>query len=219
MRLAVAFDLRDFVERLPAHAILGVFAVDLLAGERLDDREHDAVAQIAVMGESEHVAAGFLFEGRHPFPQVARIVTAERFLRGVRFDLAGPEPVLPEDDIAMKVVSAGVRSPLIADESGEAAWVIRLVRGFNGFLPRPAIGWRARQREILSAIGPCRKLGDDVDRRLRTLAGGDHGHTICALAASQAVSGHRSLIGEKSQTHQSDRVTTMKSRGRDSFAR
>ena len=55
MRLAVAFDLRDFIQRLPAHAILGVFAVDLLPCERLDDREHDAVAQIAVMSESEHV--------------------------------------------------------------------------------------------------------------------------------------------------------------------
>ena len=144
MRLAVAFDLRDFIQRLPAHAILGVFAVDLLRCERLDDREHDAVTQIAVMSESEHVASGLLFEGRHPFPQVARIVTAQRFLRGVRFDLPGPESVFPEDDVAMQVVSASSRRPLIADESGEAAGIIRLVGSLNRFLPRTAIGGSAR---------------------------------------------------------------------------
>ena len=42
MRFAVALDLRHLVERLPAHPVLGIFAVDTLAGERLDDREHDA---------------------------------------------------------------------------------------------------------------------------------------------------------------------------------
>ena len=60
MRLAVAFDLRDFVQRLPAHAIFCVVAVDLLAGERLDDREHAAVAQIAVMRDCENCHRFFL---------------------------------------------------------------------------------------------------------------------------------------------------------------
>ena len=58
MRLAVALDLRGLVERLPAHAVLGIFAVDPLAGERLDDREHAAVAQIAVVREGEDFGAG-----------------------------------------------------------------------------------------------------------------------------------------------------------------
>src|SRR5436190_22018084 len=44
MCLAVAFNLCAFIERLPSHAILGIFAIDLLPRERFDDREHDAVA-------------------------------------------------------------------------------------------------------------------------------------------------------------------------------
>ena len=48
----------------------------------------------------------------------------------------------------MKVVSASSRRPLIADESGEAAWIIRLVGSFNRFLPRTAIGGSAGQLEV-----------------------------------------------------------------------
>ena len=59
MRFAVAFDLRDFVERLPTHAILCICAIDLLAGERLDDREHAAVAQITVVRDGEDLARRF----------------------------------------------------------------------------------------------------------------------------------------------------------------
>ena len=79
--LAVALDLRRFVEALPLGAGLGIFAVDRLAGERLDDRKHAAVGEIAVVGDGEHVAAGLVLVGCHPFPQVARIVAARRQAR------------------------------------------------------------------------------------------------------------------------------------------
>ena len=59
MRLAVALDLRDLVERLPLRARLGILAVDRLAGERFHLREHDAVAQIAVVGDGEHAPLVF----------------------------------------------------------------------------------------------------------------------------------------------------------------
>ena len=78
MGLAVALDLGRLVEPLPLGARLGIFAIDRLAGEGLDHREHAAVGEIAVMGDGEHVAAGLVLVGRHPFPQVARIVAAER---------------------------------------------------------------------------------------------------------------------------------------------
>ena len=92
MRLAIALDLRGLVERLPAHAVLGIFAVDPLAGERLDDREHAPVAQIAVVREREDFGAGLFFGRGHPFPQVARIGTAERRQRRVRLDQAALAP-------------------------------------------------------------------------------------------------------------------------------
>ena len=44
VRLAVALDLRRFIEWLPADAVLGILAINLLAGERFDDREHAAIA-------------------------------------------------------------------------------------------------------------------------------------------------------------------------------
>jgi hypothetical protein len=53
MGLAVALDLGNLVEPLPALAGLGVLAVDGLAGKRLDDGEHATVAQVAVVGDGE----------------------------------------------------------------------------------------------------------------------------------------------------------------------
>ena len=146
MRLAVALDLRGFVEALPLRAGLGILAVDLLAGERLDDREHAAVAQVAVVRDGEHVAAGLLLVRGHPLPQVAGIVAAQRLLRGVRLDPAGLVAVVAEDDVAVQVVAAGVRGPLVADEGREAARIVRLVRRLDRLAPGRAIGGRAGEK-------------------------------------------------------------------------
>ena len=54
VRLAVALDLGRFVEPLPFGARLGVLAVDRLAGEGFDYREHAPVGKIAVMGDGKH---------------------------------------------------------------------------------------------------------------------------------------------------------------------
>ena len=135
MRLAVALDLRGLVQRFPTHAALGVRAINRLAGERLDDREHAAVAQVAVVRESKHLAAGLRFGLGHPFPQVAGIVTAHRRINGERLDQAGLRAALTENDVAMQVIPAGVGSPLVPDERREAARLIRLVRRLDRLLP------------------------------------------------------------------------------------
>src|SRR5215510_13146278 len=106
MRLAVTLDLRDLVERLPTPAALGVGSINRRAGERLDDREHAAVAQVAVVRQSQHLATGLRFGLGHPLPQVARIVAAKRLLRGERFNQAGLRAVLTENDVAMQVIPA-----------------------------------------------------------------------------------------------------------------
>src|SRR6185436_14230517 len=94
MRLAVTLDLRGLVERLPTNTALGIFTVDPSAGERLDDREHAAVAQIAVVREGEDFGAGLFFDHGHPLPQIAGIGTAERRQRRERLDEAGLRPVV-----------------------------------------------------------------------------------------------------------------------------
>ena len=75
----------------------------------------------------EHLAAGLFFVIGHPFPQVAGIVAAERRLGGEGLDQAGLRAVVAEDDVAVQVVAAGVRGPLVADEGGEMAGVVGLV--------------------------------------------------------------------------------------------
>src|SRR6266403_423876 len=105
MRLAVTLDLRGFEEVLPLGALLGILAVNLFAGERLDDREHAAIAQIAVVRDREHVAAGLLLIGGHPLPEIARVVAAARLLGGVRLNPAGLLPVVAKDDVALQIVS------------------------------------------------------------------------------------------------------------------
>ena len=62
------------------------------------------------MRDGEHAAAGFLFVGVHPFPQVDGIVAAERRIEGERLDLAGLVAVVAEDDVAMQVVALVSRS-------------------------------------------------------------------------------------------------------------
>ena len=104
MRLAVALHLRGLVEPLPLRARLGILAIDRFA-ERLDDREHLAVAQVAVVRDGQHAAAGLLFVGVHPFPQLDGIVAAQRRRAGDRLDLAGFVAVVAEDDVAMEVVA------------------------------------------------------------------------------------------------------------------
>ena len=184
MRLAVALDLRGFVERLPAHAVLGIFTVDPPAGEQLDDREHAAVAQIAVVREREDFGAGLFFGHRHPLPQVARIGAAERRQRRVRLDQAGFGAAVAPDDIAMKVVAAGIRGPLVADEGGETAGLVRLVRRLDRLAPGAAIGGRARSREAFRHLAAT-EAGDDVDGRLRAFAGIDLVIPFAALRRCQ----------------------------------
>ena len=94
----------------------------------------------------------------HPLPQVARIVAAERRQRGERLDQARLRAVVAEDDVAMKIVAAGVRGPLVADERGEAARLVGLVRRLDRLAPGAAIGRRARRSGSPFGIWPLPKL-------------------------------------------------------------
>src|SRR6185503_458099 len=99
-----------------------------------------------VVRDGQYAAAGLLFVGVHPFPQLDRIVAAERRIDREGLDLARLVAVVAEDDIAVQVIAAGVRGPLVTDEGGDATRVIEMFRGRDRLLPRAAIG--ARSGEI-----------------------------------------------------------------------
>ena len=101
--------------------------------------KHAPVAEIAVVRQGEHFAAGLLLHSGHPFPEIARIIAAERRINGEWFDQARAVAVFAKDDVAMEVVAAGVRGPLEADEGREAARVVGIVRCLDRFAPGAAV--------------------------------------------------------------------------------
>ena len=72
-----------------------------------------------------------------------------------RLNLAGLVAIVAEDNVAMQIVAAGVRRPLIANERREMARIIGLFGCLDGFLPRAAIGacsGKGKQRLRKSAL-------------------------------------------------------------------
>ena len=196
MGLAVALRLRRLVEPLPLRARLDVLAVELLA-EGLDHGEHQAVAQVAVVRDGEDVAAGLLLVRVHPLPELDRVVAAERRVDGERLDLARLVAVVAEDDVAVEVVAAGVRRPLVADEGGEAARVVVLLGRGDRLLPRAPVGARAGEVHEVLRERPLREGDDDLDRRLGALAGLDHVVPLAARRVGEDLRLAREEVGEE----------------------
>jgi hypothetical protein len=173
MRFPVTFGLGRLVQPLPLRAIDGVLTVDRLA-EGFHDREHLPVAQIAVVRDRQDLAAGLLLVGVHPFPQVGRVVAAERWVDGKRIDLPRLVAVVAEDDVPMKVVAARVRRPLVADESGEATGLVVLLSGIDRFLPRALVSRRpGKEHQVLGKLA-ARERDDDLHRGIVAFAPLDH---------------------------------------------
>ena len=72
MGFAVAFELRHFCDGLPAHAPLRIVAVNRIAIVG-DGVPHEAVAEVAIVGNSERFAACRLFVVQKRCPQVLGI--------------------------------------------------------------------------------------------------------------------------------------------------
>ena len=164
MCLAVALDLGGLVQRLPARAGLGVLLRDRLAGEGIDFREHDAVRQVAVMRDRKELAAGLVLVGLQVFPQVLRVVAADRADRRVGLDLACLVAAVAQHHDAVQVVAARVRGPLEADECRELVRLVVGLRCLDGDFPGVAISLRTRQRSQRLRESALRERVDDFGR-------------------------------------------------------
>ena len=103
MGLAVTLDLRRLQEWLVAGARLGIGPVHGFSVEGLR-RIHLAIAQVAVVRDGEHLAAGLLRVRVHVLPEVRWILAVEG---GKGNDLVHAVRAVAENDGAMKIVAAG----------------------------------------------------------------------------------------------------------------
>ena len=94
--------------------------------------------------------------------------------------MAGFVAVIAEDDVAVKIVAVGVGGPFVADKRGEAAGLVVVFRGGDGFLPGALVG--ACAGEIHEVLRKCavREGHDDFDGCITAFAALDH---VIPLAA------------------------------------
>jgi hypothetical protein len=163
---AVTLDLRGFVKGFPAHPRFSVVAVQALAGEGIALGEHDAVAEVTVVGDGQDLAASLILVALQPAPEVARVVAAQRLQGRIGLHHAGLGAVVAIDHHAMQVVAAGVRRPLVTDEGGESAGLVVRIRGLDHLLPRCAVGLRTGQRLQPRRKVTLRESLDDLDGHL-----------------------------------------------------
>ena len=87
---------------------------------------------------------------------------------------AGLVAVVAEDDVAVEIVAAGIRRPLVADEGGEPARIVGLFRRLDRFLPGGAVGRRAGERKERLRERSLGEGNDHFDRGIGALARLDH---------------------------------------------
>lgn len=79
------------------------------------------------MRDGEHLATGLLLVASHPLPKVTWVVAAQGFLGGVGLDQTGLGGVVAKDNVAVEVIPAGVRGPLVTDERRFVQFMARLL--------------------------------------------------------------------------------------------
>ena len=166
MGLAVTLDLRHLHDRLVADARLGVGSVHGIVVEGLG-REHEAIAEIAVVRDGEHLAARQLLVSVHELPEVRRILAVEG---GKGNDLLHAVHVVAENDGAMKIVAVGHGSPFEAVQRGENARLVIPLGRFVGF--RPSTGLELRLVDLVLVLGDgSENFPGGVQGLLRALLG------------------------------------------------
>ena len=158
MGFAVALDLRRLVERLPPGARLDVLPSDRLVVDVIDQGEHEAVREVAVVGDGEDVTAGLVLIGLKKLPEVLRVGTTLRCVgrRGNR--LQSPVRIVPVDDHPVQVLTGGnLGGPLVAYEGREVARIVVFLGRRDGLLPGVSVGLRVRPVHHRLGEGPRAK--------------------------------------------------------------
>ena len=149
MGFAVALDLGDFDNRLPAGAQFRVGPVDRTAVNR-SGREHHAVGKVWIVGNGNHLAAGLGFVTGERAPQVPGV---EAVLGGERRQPADPVSAVPVDHHPVQVVAVDHRCPLVADECREPPGIVVVVCRLGDILPDQLAG-PDREGRIVLRFGP-----------------------------------------------------------------
>jgi hypothetical protein len=199
--LAVPLDLGGLVQRLPFGPRLGVSRVHLPTREGLFEREHDAVAEVAVVGDRQHPPPGLVLVQRHPIPQIDRIVAPLGRQRRIGRHHPGFGLVVAIDDDAVEVVAAGGRRPLVADESGEVARIVGVLGRLDRLVPGRSVGRGTGTRLECRREGPLGEAGDDLDRHLYAILAAPPDHLVPALPRRVRQEVGVTLIKAREETH------------------
>ena len=140
MGLAVPFNLGGLVQGFPLGAALSPALIQGLTVALLYRGKHDAIGEVAVVGNGQHLATGILFVVLHPGPEVAGCGAALGGLCGEGHRLAALVAAIPVHDHAVHVVTAHQGCPLVADEGGKASGLVVLFGRGHGSGPGILVG-------------------------------------------------------------------------------
>ena len=97
----MALYLGDLYEPLKSCAQRGDFLGERLSGQRLDS-EHAAVAEVAIVGNGQHLGTSLLLEFGEILPEVLGNLAVEL---GVRNGAVGHTRIAAEDHVAVEIVN------------------------------------------------------------------------------------------------------------------
>ena len=131
VRFAVPLDLRHLHDRLITRTRRRVRCVDRVP-VRILDGEHASVTQVRVMRNRKCFAARLCFILRKEVPEPFRRIT---MYRRERKDLLGLVRPVSKQDIAMKIIAARRRAPLVAHDRCETTRLVHAFGDIDHFIP------------------------------------------------------------------------------------
>ena len=130
MGLLITLDLGDLGHRLPPGPFFGIRAINFRTIRALV-AVHQAVAEIAIMGDSEGLTTQLFFIGSQIVPQALGVGAVKH---GIRHDGGRLLRSVPHDDDTVQVVTCRCRGPFESRHSGKSSGlvvVLGLVHEFN----------------------------------------------------------------------------------------
>jgi hypothetical protein len=175
--------------------------------------------------DCQHVSAGLRLVVGHPLPELFRVVAAQRLLGGEGLDPAGAVAGVTEDHVPVKVVAAGVRRPLVADERREPAGLVGLLGRLDRLRPGAPVGRRAGSGQEPRRHLSLAEAADDLQRRRCPLTRVDHlvpptplrkGHHLRVAPDDHREEAHPvGVIGDHQEVERTGELRRLAGRGGD----